>query len=188
MGITGSNDKFLEVLDFVINVLKEHEQGLDKSIGQLASVVEELGETQPLAPKITVLEEKINTLQGEIKNLNSFLAHQFDHALPVTTAKPENENKLETIVRSSSDEKHEAQLTVLHCKQWQDFKMLAEYAQILAFSFKESDKSLKAYALRDRRLIVYMGDSPDYSVLVKSWLSTQLKVSQNMVFEGSIEP
>ena len=39
----GSKDKSLEALDFIINVLKEHEQNLDKSISEFASVTEQMG-------------------------------------------------------------------------------------------------------------------------------------------------
>jgi hypothetical protein len=38
-----SRDKALEALDFIINILKEHEQTLDESIGELATVTENVG-------------------------------------------------------------------------------------------------------------------------------------------------
>jgi hypothetical protein len=41
----GSRDKALEALDFIFNVLKDHEQVLDKSIRDLAIVTEQM-ETQ----------------------------------------------------------------------------------------------------------------------------------------------
>ena len=38
----GSKDKSLETLDFIINVLKEHEMNLDKTIDELSTVVEQI--------------------------------------------------------------------------------------------------------------------------------------------------
>ena len=60
-----SKDKALEALDFIINVLKEHEQNLDKSINELATVTEQIGDTEALNSKVGKVEEKINNLQKE---------------------------------------------------------------------------------------------------------------------------
>ncbi len=40
-----SKDEAFETLDFIVNVLKEHEKDLDKLINELATVTEQLGET-----------------------------------------------------------------------------------------------------------------------------------------------
>ena len=59
----------LEALDFIINVLKEHEKDLDRFISQLGIITESLGETGEIAGKIENIEDRISTLQDEITTL-----------------------------------------------------------------------------------------------------------------------
>ena len=54
-----SKDKSLETLDFIINVLKEHEKNLDSSIDELTTVTEQIAETQAgVKDKVDLLEKK----------------------------------------------------------------------------------------------------------------------------------
>jgi len=69
-----SKDKSLEAVDFIINVLKQHEQNLDKSIDHLATVAEQLGNTDALNGKMETVEEKINSLQKEVTNLITYVS------------------------------------------------------------------------------------------------------------------
>ncbi len=64
-----SKDKSLEAIDFLINVLKEHEQILDSSIYQLASITKQKGDSKELKGKIEKVDEKINNIQKEVTNL-----------------------------------------------------------------------------------------------------------------------
>ena len=59
----------LETLDFIINVLKEHEKDLDRLISQLGIITKSLGDTGETSGKIEKIEDRITTLQGEITNL-----------------------------------------------------------------------------------------------------------------------
>ena len=63
-----SKDEALEALDFIVNVLKEHEKDLDKLINELGSVTEQLGATGELSSKVEKVEERITSLQSEITN------------------------------------------------------------------------------------------------------------------------
>ena len=62
-------DEALEALDFIVNVLKEHERDLDKLISELATVTEQMGDTSELSGKVDKVEEKISGLQKEVTNL-----------------------------------------------------------------------------------------------------------------------
>ena len=62
-----SKDEALEALDFIVNVLKEHERDLDKLISELATVTEQIGDTSVLTGKVENVEEKINDLQKEAR-------------------------------------------------------------------------------------------------------------------------
>src|SRR3972149_8934487 len=64
-----SKDEALEALDFIVNVLKEHEKDLDKLISELGTVANQLGETGELNQKVAKIEDNINTMQNEISNL-----------------------------------------------------------------------------------------------------------------------
>ena len=46
-----SKDEALEALDFIVNVLKEHERDLDKLISELATVTEQMGDTSEFTEK-----------------------------------------------------------------------------------------------------------------------------------------
>ena len=52
-------DEALEALDFIINVLKEHEKDLDRLIGQLGIITESLGETGEITGKFEKVEERL---------------------------------------------------------------------------------------------------------------------------------
>ena len=59
-----SKDEALEALDFIINVLKEHEKDLDRLINELGTITEGLGDTGELSGKIEKVEERLVTLQS----------------------------------------------------------------------------------------------------------------------------
>ena len=69
-----SKDEALEALDFIINVLKEHEKDLDRLINELGTITEGLGDTGELSGKIEKVEERLGTLQNEITNLITYLS------------------------------------------------------------------------------------------------------------------
>jgi len=80
---SSSKDKFIETLDFIINVLKEHEINLDKTIDELSTVVEQMGDTTAgLKSKIDESDEKLNNLQKEVANLIGYLSNTSKKALP----------------------------------------------------------------------------------------------------------
>ncbi len=68
-----NKNQALEALDFIINVLKEHEKDLDRLISQLGIITESLGETGEITGKFENIEDRISTLQGEITNLIKYL-------------------------------------------------------------------------------------------------------------------
>jgi len=60
-----SKDEALEALDFIVNVLKEHEKDLDRIIGELGTVTEQIGATSDLAVKVEKIEEKVKRMIQE---------------------------------------------------------------------------------------------------------------------------
>jgi peptidoglycan hydrolase CwlO-like protein len=73
-GNNSSNDKSWKSLEFIINVLREHERALSNSIEKLATVAEKAGgSTTGLDTKLRDVEKKMGLLQKEITELNGYL-------------------------------------------------------------------------------------------------------------------
>ena len=173
-----SKDEALEALDFIVNVLKEHERDLDKLINELATVTEQLGDTGELTGKVEKVEEKINGLQKEVTNLISYLSGAPKEALPPTVAKEQvSEAAPAAVVQGGPS-------VILRCKQWEDFQTLAFQAQMLSFSYKEEEKAFQADALKGNQNITYSGALPKFSSILKMWLSKQLDVPEKKILEG----
>ena len=156
-----NKDEALEALDFIINVLKEHEKDLDKLIHQLGIITESLGETGEITGKIEKVEERLATLQNEITSLIKYIsspreAPPYPHGPPV----------------------------IVRCKQWEDFKTLALGAETVSYQFKETEKSFQADALKEGKVLTYTGEYPQNARLLKIWLSKELNVTEEKIFEG----
>lgn len=184
-GNPGSKDKSLEALDFIINVLKEHEENLDKSISEFAAVTEHLGNTDVLNGRIEKVEEKIGNLQKEITNLIGILSNSPKEILPIVAKKQE----LQTEAASSASVAvvQGGPSVTLHCKQWGDFQSLALNAQTVSFSFKEAEKVFQVEALKGNQLILFSGALPNFAIILKTWLSMQLGIAEGNVLEGFLD-
>ncbi len=156
-----SKDEALEALDFIINVLKEHEKDLDRLIDQLGTITETLGETGEITTKIEKVEERLTTLQNEITSLVKYISSPretppYIHGPPV----------------------------VVKCKQWQDFKILAANAETVSYQFKETEKTFQVDALKEGKVLTYTGQFPENARLLKIWLSKELDITEEEIFEG----
>jgi hypothetical protein len=174
-----SKDEALEALDFIVNVLKEHEKDLDRLINELGSVTDALGETGELTLKVEKVEERITGLQNEITGLVKYLSTSPTQApvqAPVATAKQKTEVAQTSVVHGPP--------VILRCKQWEDFKTLASQAQTVSFMYKDADKTFQADALKGNQIITYSGELPKLTALLKMWLSKQLEISEQKIMEG----
>jgi len=170
-----SKDEALEALDFIVNVLKEHEKDLDKLIGELGTVTDRLGETGELSCKVEKVEERISGLQNEINSLVSYLSTSPREA-PVLTQEQKTEVVQASVMHGPP--------VILRCKQWDDFQTLAFQAQTLSFMYKEAEKTFQADALKGNQIITYSGELPKFTALLKIWLSKQLEVPEKKILEG----
>jgi hypothetical protein len=170
-----SKDEALEALDFIVNVLKEHEKDLDKLIGELGEVTDRLGETGELSSKVEKVEERISGLQNEINSLVSYLS-----TAPRETPSLTQEQKTEVVQAAVMH----GPPVILRCKQWDDFQTLAFQAQTLSFMYKETEKTFQADALKGNQIITYSGELPKFTALLKMWLSKQLEIPETKILEG----
>ena len=181
----GSKDKSFEALDFIINVLKEHELNLDKSIEEIGTVSEQINETiEDLKAKVEKAEEKVNILQKEVTNLTGCLSNTPEKALPITSN--EQASHVQAALALSPAVQNNPPL-ILHCKQWTDFQLLAMNAQTLTFIYKEEGGIFEVNALKENQLIQYSGVLPNISSILKIWLSTTFDLDGQKIFEGLLE-
>lgn len=159
-----SKDETLEALDFVINVLKEHENDLDRLIGELGKITSSIGESGGMVDKFERVEERLSTLQTEINGLINFLSSPGKQpGEPPTLRGPP---------------------VIVRCKQWNDFKTLAKGADAVSFLFKETEKGFQADALKSGRVLTYSGNLPSNPELLKLWLARELGTDAEKIFEG----
>jgi hypothetical protein len=182
---SGSKDKALVALDFILNVLKEHEQNLDKSINDLTTITDQIGDTDALTGKIEKVEEKINNLQKEVTNLIGYMSNAPKEALQAVPKKQEPQAQTTSVVSQAMVQGGSS--LILHCKQWGDFQVLAMHAQMLSFSIKEDEKVFRADALKGNQIISYAGALPNFSVILRAWLSRQLEITERSILEGFLD-
>jgi len=154
-------DEALEAIDFIVNVLKEHEKDLDKLIHQLGIITESLSETGEITTKIEKVEERLSTIQNEVTNLIKYLstpkeAPAYPLGPPVT----------------------------VKCKQWEDFKTLAVGAETVSYQIQEKEKAFQTDALKEGRVLTYTGQLPQNTSLLKTWLSKELNITEEKILEG----
>jgi len=174
-----SKDEALEALDFIINVLKEHEKDLDRLINDLGTITERLGDTGELSGKIEKVEERLGTLQNEITSLITYLSTSREPmAIPALVTQQEGKARTPQVGEMRGPP------VILRCKQWEDFQTLAHQAQTLSFLYKEAEKTFQADALKNNQIITYSGEPPKQTSLLKTWLAKQLDIPENKVLEG----
>ena len=170
-----SKDDALEALDFIVNVLKEHEKDLDRLINELGTVTGQLGETGELSGKVEKVEQRITGLQNEISSLINYLST--------------SPREAPLVIKEQKSEVVEAGVmygppVILRCKQWEDFQTLAFQAQTLSFMYKEAEKTFQADALKGNQIVTYSGELPKLTALLKMWLSKQLDIPEKKILEG----
>ena len=170
-----SKDEALEALDFIVNVLKEHEKDLDRLINELGTVTAALGDTGELSSKVEKVEERINGLQNEISSLINYLSAA-PREVPFLTEAQKGEVVQTSMIRGPP--------VILRCKQWEDFQTLAFQAYTVSFMVKETDKSYQVDALKGNQIITYSGELPKIAAVLKIWLSKQLEISEKKILEG----
>jgi hypothetical protein len=170
-----SKDEALEALDFIVNVLKEHEKDLDRLINELGTVTEQLGETGELSSKVEKVEQRITGLQNEISSLINYLSTSPREA-PLVIKEQKSEVVEAGVMHGPP--------VILRCKQWEDFQTLAFQAQTLSFMYKEAEKTFQADALKGNQIITYSGELPKLTALLKMWLSKQLDIPEKKILEG----
>ncbi len=151
-----SKDRALEALDFVINVLKEHEKDLDR-------LIDRLGKTTVSSEKIGKVEERITTIQNEITSLIKLVS-----------------------ALSETPSRGQGATVVFQCKNWDEFKTLAKSADAVSLNFRPGERTFQSDILKGGKVLTYTGELPRGAALLKKWLANELEVSEDKVFEGTL--
>lgn len=176
-----SKDEALEALDFIVNVLKEHEKDLDQLISELGAVAGTLGNSGELSEKVTKVEDKITGLQNQVTTLLKQLTPSLSQIQPAAVLNVGAEKTQAPQVGAQN-----AVTLVLHCTQWADFQARAIQAQTVSFTYNETEKIFQVNALKNGQLLNYKGEIPGIGVLLKTWLSKQLATPEKIILEGTL--
>jgi hypothetical protein len=68
-----SKDGSFEALDFILNIIKEHDKDLDRVATELASIAKRRGEKGDLRIRIAKIEDQIDSLQKDVDKLSKIL-------------------------------------------------------------------------------------------------------------------
>ena len=179
----GSKDKYLKALDSIINVLKDHEQILDKSIHELAMITEQIVDINVINGKIEKFAEEMQIMKKEVTNLTGCLSNLPEEAFLPAAIKEQEPQARATPAVSLAVVQGGPSL-ILHCKQWGDFEVLAMHAQMLSFNYNEDEKVFQVDALKGNQIIKYAGALPNFSIILKTWFSRQLDITEPNILEG----
>jgi len=164
-----SKDEALEALDFIINVLREHEKDLDRLINELGEITQRFSKTGEVSDKIEKVEDRLSTLQTEISNLINYISAAPPREAGLGMPPPQPQRGPPVIIR---------------CRQWEDFNTLAKDAETVSFLFKETEKTFQVDALKEGRILTYTGPFPTDTRLLKIWLARELNTQEQRIFEG----
>jgi hypothetical protein len=169
-------DEALEALDFIVNVLKEHEKDLDRLINELGTVTEQMGGSGEVSNKIEAVNKKIDNLQKEIAKMTGQVQNiEAPKTAPAT---------VEQQTASAPAQMPTGPQLQIKCNTWEDFQNIAAKSQMLTFSFKEAEHVFEVNAVKGNQLITYSGELPKMSALLKCWLSMQLSIPEKSMLDG----
>lgn len=185
-----SKDDALEALDFIINVLREHEKDLDRLVNELNKITERLGELGEASGRIgggkylSILDGKIDDIEKRLTHLQSEISHLVGCIPSISEIRT-------GLPQQFQDQKGHAgevrgPTLILRCKKWEDFQIQAKQAQTLSFAFKEAENVFQIDAFKNGQIITYVGEVPKTPDLLKAWLSKRLAVPEESILEGAI--
>jgi hypothetical protein len=132
----------------------------------LGIITESLGETGEITEKIENIEDRISNIQDEIGDMIKNVA------VPQGNA--------------PSSAKASKSPVSMKCRKWKDFKAMAAGSETVSYLFKTSENTFQAEALKNGKLVTYVGEIPSNSALLKLWISKELDINKDAVFEGNL--
>lgn len=177
---SGSDDKHLDTLDFVMKSLQEHENAIDDLIDALKTYTKTIPNALKLKERIHRIDQNVDSLQKQIADLSSYLKTDSNKTAPLTSSQKAAESALPIASLSA-----EAPI-IIRCQRWNEFLLLAKQAQKVSVSYQTDKKLFEVNALKGKHLIVYAGDFPDLTPAMRTFLSSMLGIGEQAIFEGSL--
>jgi hypothetical protein len=173
------SDATPEILNYVIQALREHEQEIDEIINRLGNVKDRQSSiNQKLNSKAQRIEEKLAEIGISLQKIEVFAS---SNPIPPVVTEPNDPSKATTNVQNHCS-------IMVKCTQFKDFADLAVHADWVAFSSKEAQKHFQVQALKGKQLIIYTGEPPTSMDLMKTWLTRELEVADaGRVLDGNIK-
>jgi len=165
-----------EVLGFVLNALREHEQELDELIGRLGDAKDRQASiNKKLYCEVERIEEKLGALAQNLDDLKTIADD------PPPSSKEENSPVAE---RNNSSNLQPVTMKLTH---WEDFRSLCSRADRVMFACDEVNRTLQVEALKRGQLLIFDGALPNEAALLKGWLVEQLEIlDANNVLDGKL--
>lgn len=185
-----SKDDALEALDFIINVLRDHEKDLDRLVNELGKITERLGELGEISEKIgggkhlNILSGKIEDIERRLTNLQSEISNLVGCIPSISEIRTSSPQQFQ--VQKGPAGEIKGPTLILHCKKWEDFQTQAKHAQTISFTFKDAEKAFQVDAFKNGQIITYIGEIPKPPDLFKAWLSKRLEVPEESILEGTL--
>jgi hypothetical protein len=158
--IDSGNSGAIDAVKFILSVLKQHEKDLDRLITELGHTAGKLKKIGALTDRIQLTADRLSASLKEISGLERPF-------FPSSSKRP----------------------VVATCKQWEDFKSMSTGAETVSFRVDEAANTVQVYALKDGWVITYCYDfakgSPHFEKSLKTWMSRELDVTEDKIFEGS---
>lgn len=157
--IDSENSGAIDAVKFILSVLKQHEKDLDRLITELGYTADKLKKIGELTDKIQLTADRLSASLKEISGL--------ERPIFPSTKRP----------------------VIAACKQWEDFKSMSTGAETISFRVNEEANTVQLYALKGGLVITYCYDfakgSPHFEKALKTWMSRELDVTEDKIFEGS---
>jgi phage-related tail protein len=151
-------------LDFIENSLSENSKDLKELTDEMREITQHLKD-------ITELKTAVNRLTD---SLNQSMPQK--GAAPDMAAPKMSPNAQEIAPMKAN--------YVVKCANWAEFETYAKGAPQVVFTIRESDRVFEADAVKGNQIIAYIGKIPEFSELLKIWLTT--KLGSASTFEGTI--
>ncbi len=155
-------------LDFIENSLSENSKDLKELTDEMREISQHLKDLTELKAAVSRLSDSLNQ--------------------PIPQKIAETQNKPDIVdpqISTSAPEIAPIKANyVVKCMNWAEFESYAKGAPQVVYTIRESDRVFEADAVKGNQIIAYIGKIPEFSELLKVWLST--KLGSVSTFEGTI--
>ena len=155
----------------VLAAIAQNNENLEKTLKTLSRLIDTF-DNKSEANKNKIIVE-IMALQKDVKTLQAQLN--------------ESENKTNLMSQTLTQTSINQKMEILQFKNWVEFQIFAGNPQFSAYTYRDTDNLFEINAVKNKQLLVYIGETPKINIMLRSWLSNQLMVSQERIMEGTIE-